>query len=458
MIESTPRNVAVMALRDRQGNVTQSLRTLLAERDLSPVDRAFTRELALGALRRRGTLEAVLAAFCRHSDRRPPGAIGEILHVAAYQLLFLDRVPDFAAVDEAVSQAGAFRHKRQAGFVNGVLRAMARGLSPAEAGTPPAARNVIPVSSQAFRRIDRDVFADPQAAPAEYLAGAYSLPQVLAGRWLAQASGDVAPVIRWAAHANTSPPLIVRVNRLRASVDEALASLAGDGASAVAHANGRSVVFTEPVALTELSAFRSGWIQPQDTSATEVALAAAPQPGMNVLDLCAAPGTKTMHLAELMENRGAIVAVDVSDRRCALIADSARRMGAGIVTPMLTDRLGSLEAGQFDLVLADVPCSNTGVLARRAEARWRFDEHALGGLVKDQKLLLSAAAGMARPGGRVVYSTCSMEPEECDLLAKAAAGADLGLTLESQRLIRPAGATDRTQWRDGGFIAVFRRT
>lgn len=447
-----------MALRDRQGNVTQSLRRLLASHKLSPADRALARELALGVLRRSGTLDALLAAFLRRGGRNLPGAIHEILQVGLYQLLLLDRVPDFAAVDEAVRQASAFHHKRQAGLVNAVLRSIARALSPVENGPPPFEPSVIPVSADTFRRIDRAVFADPQPYPAAYLAGAYSLPETLAGRWLDQTSGDMAPVVRWATHANTSPPLIARVNSLKATVDDVLRSLVAEGVAAAAHANGHSVVFTESAALTELSAFRDGLLQPQDPTATEVVLTAAPQPGMNVLDLCAAPGTKTMHLAELMAGRGAIVAVDVSDNKLHLVADGARRMGVDIVTPLLAHKLGSLDVGQFDLVLVDVPCSNTGVLARRPEARWRFDPRALGALVADQKFLLSAAAGLVKPGGRVVYSTCSMEPEECGLLAKAAAQADgLGLTLENQRLIRPAGATDPAQWRDGGFIALFRR-
>jgi len=458
MVEPTPRNLAVLALRDRHGNVTRSLRRLLAQHAVSNLDRAFARELALGVLRRRAALDAVLAAFLRLTDRRLPHAVRHILHVGLYQLLFLDRVPDFAAVNEAVSQAAAFHCSRQAGLINGLLRSILRALSPVETGHTPADPCVIPISPASFRRIDRPVFPDPQTDPAAYIAAAYSLPQSLTAGWLEQTSGDLQPVIRWAMHANTSPPLIARVNRLKATVDQTLASLAAAGAAAAVHANACSVVIADAASLTDLPAFRDGWIQPQDPTATEVVLAAAPAPGQTVLDLCAAPGVKTTHLAELMNNTGSIVAVDVSDSKLALITDSAKRMGATIVTTTLADKLASLGVERFDLVLADVPCSNTGVLARRPEARWRFDPAALGSLVKDQKFLLAAAAGLTRPGGRVVYSTCSIEPAECGNLAKAAAAADLNLTLETQKLIRPAGAGDPTQWHDGGFYAIFRRT
>ncbi len=458
MIPPTARNIAVMALGDAQGNVTQSLRALLTEHELSPADRSLARELALGTLRRRGTLDTVLAAFLKDPSRKPPGATHRILQVATYQLLFLDRVPEFAAVNEAVKQAHAFGLGRCAGLVNGVLRGVGRAMSPLETGAPTADRRVVPISASTFRKMDRDIFADPAADPAAYLAGAYSLPAELATRWLAQANGDLAPVIRWAMHANTSPPVIARVNTLKTDVAKTLASLSEAGVATIAHTNGRSIVFTESIVLTELAAFRDGWLQPQDATATEVSIAAAPKSGMNVLDLCAAPGTKTMHMAELMENRGSITAVDISERKLQLITDGARRMGVDIVTTMLADKLGSLEVGQFDVVLADVPCSNTGVLARRAEARWRLNKRQLSDLVGAQKFLLSAAAAMVKPGGRVVYSTCSMEPAECSQLVKAACGAkELGLTLEGQHLIRPAGVTDPTQWHDGGFLAIFRR-
>ncbi len=369
MPKPTARNIAVMALRDGEGNVTQSLRALLAEHSLAPADRAFARELALGTLRRQGTLSAVLSAFLKHEGKKPPGAINEILRVGLYQLLFMDRVPDFAAVNESVCQAEEFHHKRQAGLVNGLLRAVTRALSPLETGTPPAEVGVVPISGSSFRRIDKAVFPDPKADRADYIAAAYSLPNVLVRRWMKHAAGDMKSVIRWATQANTSPPLIARVNTLRGSVADALASLAEAEVAAVPHANGHSIVFTESIVLTELAVFRDGLIQPQDATATEVAITAAPKPGMNVLDLCAAPGTKTTHLAALMENRGSIVAADVSERKLQLITDSTQRMGVDIVKTMLADDLGSLEVGQFDVVVADVPCSNTGVLARRPEAR-----------------------------------------------------------------------------------------
>jgi len=234
-----------------------------------------------------------------------------------------------------------------------------------------------------------------------------------------------------------------------------LAELAAAGVAARPHENGLSIVLDDTRDVTSLEAFARGAIQPQDPTATAVGLACGPRPGMKVLDLCAAPGTKTTHLAELMGNQGGIVAADVSREKLDRITESCRRMGITIVQPILADSVGSLESGGFDLVLADVPCSNTGVLARRAEARWRFSPEALSKLVEDQKFLARAAGHFVRPGGRLVYSTCSIEPQEDGEVARWLARSEPPVRLVREELTLPAGAADPTAWHDGGYLAVF---
>jgi 16S rRNA (cytosine967-C5)-methyltransferase len=451
------RDIAVRALRDRDGNVTGALRRLLAENELSPVDRGLARELASGVVRRRGTLMAILSAFQKHQGAKLASPTAEILQVAAYQLLFLERVPDFAAVNEAVSQVADSGGKRQRGFVNGILRAIQRGLSVVEQSSVPAAVDVVPIADKKWRKLDRPTFADPKTDPAGYLADAYSLPSLLVERWLKQTDGTMSGVIRWATHANTPAPLIARVNSLKATVTQVLDALAADNVDAVAHENGCSVVFASHQDVTALRVFQAGWIQPQDATATGIGLIAGVAEGMKVLDFCAAPGTKTTHLAERMNNVGEISAVDISDEKLGRVDDNCKRMGVSIVQTVPTQRLGSLNPMDYDVVLADVPCSNSGVLSRRAEARWRFSKETLSRLVGDQKSLLSAAMSFTRPGGRVVYSTCSIEPEECHGIAEFARSR-LGLSLLDESLTRPAGVTDPAQWRDGGYYAIFQRS
>jgi 16S rRNA (cytosine967-C5)-methyltransferase len=444
--------VAVQALRDRAGNVSARLEGLLARQPLSPPDRALARELALGVVRRRGTLEALLGTFLRQPQRRMPGPLREILHVGLYQILYLDRVPDFAAVDEAVRQCDRMHHRRQGGLVNGVLRTVARHLGPREPSGRRFRPDAVPITLDTWRPAGRAVFPDPQQRPADYLAAAFSLPPQLAQRWVARFGGLPAAAVV-AAHVNATPPLTLRVNRRRADVQGVIDALAAEGVQAVAHENGASVVAARSGDVRRLKAFRDGLVQPQDAVATAVGLAADPEPGGRTLDFCAAPGTKTTHLAELMDNRGLIVAVDVSDQKLQKVRDNCRRLGAEIVTTQTAEQAAALEPGSFDLALVDAPCSNTGVLARRAEARWRFDAAALGGLVRDQQRLASLAAGFVRPGGRLIYSTCSLEPEENEGVVAWLCGR-LGAGLVRQQETLPRGADEPARWYDGGYYAI----
>ena len=450
--DTSARDIAVLALRDREGNVSAHLERLLG-REAPGSERALAEELTLGAVKRRATLEAVLRAFLAEPGRKLPGALNEILHVALYQLLFLDRIPDFAAVNEAVEQAGRFHHRRQGGLVNGILRTVLRALGPLEEGSPPPAQDILQVGPGSYRRLARAVFADPAARPEEYLAGAMSLPIELARRWVKRCGLERAAEL--GLHANARPPMTLRPNRLRADRQKLLDELAAAGVPARPHANGVSVVLDHGVNIAGLDLFRRGLVQPQDATATGVCLRAAPPVGGSVLDFCAAPGTKTTHLGELMENRGSIVAVDVSDDKLQRIVTNAARLGVDIVQTVLADQVASLPAASFDLVLADVPCSNTGVLARRAEARWHFSEQALSQLARDQRVLIALAASFVRPGGRLVYSTCSIEPEECSQVAAHLPRVNPKLRLADQELTLPAGADDAAAWRDGGYVAVF---
>ncbi len=442
----------MLALKDRSGNVTARLERLLAGESLSHVDAALARELALGAHRRRGTLDAVIAAYLDRPGR-PPGLVWEILLLGAYQLLFLSRVPDFAVVNEAVELADRHHHRRQKGLVNALLRTICRSMSELLPGRAPHASDIVPVDWSTHRRLSKPVFADPGADAASYLAGAYSLPEELAAQWIRQ-FGSLATAVDVAAHANARAPLILRVNSRRSSPAGVIAALSEEDVAATAHANGLSVVPSHHVNVEELAVFQQGLIQPQDATATAVSVEAEARAGMRILDFCAAPGTKTTHLAELMDDQGEIVAVDVTEEKLGRISGNCARLGLSCVRTILAEKTGSLPLRAFDRVLADVPCSNTGVLARRAEARWRFSGEALGRLVADQRCLASAAGEYVRPGGRLIYSTCSLQPEEGSEVVHWLIGRNKRLSLVREDLVAPAGADSPAHWQDGGYLAV----
>jgi 16S rRNA (cytosine967-C5)-methyltransferase len=446
--------VALTALQDRAGNVTAHLNRLLADSGLGAADAALARELAMGVVRRRRTLEAVIRAFQSRSAM-PRKPLDLILELGLYQLLFLQRVPAFAAVNEAVAQAGAVSPKTRA-FVNGLLRNVARASPEWLTGDYHPGPDILPLSMAAYRRFDRLVFPDPAADPAAYLAETASLPDELAEKWLGQ-FGGLTGTLPVALHANARPPLVLRVNTEQMSIPAAIEALASAGVEAAPHVNGLSVVVTGhgDVMATEL--FRRGLLQPQDATATAVVSSADVQPGMNVLDLCSAPGTKTTHLAWRMQGRGRIVAADVNEEKLARVRENIERCGLTIVEPVLVQQIGGMEVGSFDLVLVDAPCSNTGVLARRPEARWRFSRQTLAKIARDQGSLLRLGGAMTRPGGKCIYSTCSIEPEENQqVIARFLRGAT-DLRLVKQHATPPAGADDPTQWSDGGYFAILSR-
>ncbi len=449
-----PRYIAVDALRDRAGNVSARLDNLLGRVDLLPADRALARELALGVHRREGTIKQVLRGFLKRPKRPVPTSVRRILHVAIYQVLFLDRVPSFAAVDEAVKLTRAFKQPRYANMVNAICRSVQRSVSEPIEGQAAFDPHLVPVDPTRHVRFDKPILPDPDSDLPGYLAAAHSLPPVLVARWLREFHSP-RKVAGIGYQANARAPLVARVDISRITISQVLADLAEDGAAARAHANGRSVVFTDYPDLDSLACFRQGRIHPQDATPTEVGDRAAPEPGMEVLDFCAAPGTKTLQMAERMDGRGRIVAVDVSQEKLERITRGCRRAGTEIVETCLAPEIGRLDPHSFDVVLVDVPCSNTGVLARRPEARWRFNEPDFRKIVGDQRLLLQAAAAFVKPGGRLIYSTCSIENEENIEAAQWADRHIPSLQLREKKLLLPAGATDPTAWHDGGFYAVF---
>jgi 16S rRNA (cytosine967-C5)-methyltransferase len=449
----TARNLALSALGDRSGNVSAHLNRLLAENPVAPAEASLARELAFGVVRRMRTLDTIMAAF-RERQQAPVARVHNVLRLGLYQLLFLQRVPDFAAVNEAVEQVGR-RLAHMRGFVNAVLRNVARSAGAVETGKYAPSADILPLSTDSYRRFDRKVFADPHTVRDEYLGQALSLPEDLAKKWVRQ-FGGLEGAMRIAIHANARPPVTLRVNA-PATVPEVVESLRAVGVEAAAHANGASVVLLGPADLTKLEAFTRGWVLPQDAMATSVVAELDVKPGMRVLDLCAAPGAKTTHLAGRMGNVGEVVAVDVNEEKLARIRENCQRLGLSIVKPMLAEQVGSLEEGSFDLVLVDVPCSNTGVLARRPEARWRFEAKAQRALTADQRRLLVLGANFTRPGGVCAYSTCSLQDDENQLLVKEALRNLSSFRVVHEHRIMPAGADDPTRWRDGGFLAVLRR-
>ncbi len=433
-------------------------------------DRHLAHELAGGVVRHRRTLDCVVNAYSRRPLAKSPPALRLLVRLGAYQLVFLDRIPAHAAVDCTVEQAKRWARPRIkkhpssiAAFTNGLLRAVAAGMR--EVGLD-AGRADLPKSGRDRRRLiervgsdtrvlmDRDVFASPNESPGEYLADAFSLDGWSAGRWVERFG--LSQACELARAQNRRAGLTVRVNSLRSDLENVRTMLAAEGVTV--RLAGSRVPMLRVLDGDALGgkAMMMGLVQPQDPWTATIALQLDVRPGQTVLDRCAAPGTKTVQLAELMQDRGCIFAVDVNEEGLDRVHSAARRMGCHIVHTLPVARMPErlIQAGRIDRVLVDAPCSNSGVLARRPEARWRLGPEALDQLVRDQRDLLMDGLNWVVPGGKLVYATCSIEPEENEQVVEYAVKRRRGdCRLLSDRLTLPSLSDDH----DGGYWAVIER-
>jgi len=376
---------------------------------LAADERALASEIAHGVVRRRATLNTLLQHQIDRPRHRVEGALWTLLQIGAYQLVLLGSVPSHAAVNETVNVAGRLGQPNWRGFLNGVLRSVARELTDQLTNLPAA--DAVPLNEGCYRRLSRPCFGDPDDNLQEYVVCAFSFPEWLIERWQRQCTAD--ELLRTCFWYNTRGAVSLRVNMLRSSREQLLEALGGAGVIASAGVLPEAVRLAGTVRVDTLPGYREGWFAVQDSSAMHAADLLAPQPGERILDMCAAPGTKTTHLAERMRDDGTIVATDIRPDRLELVEQNCRRLGIGIVETRQVGRDGAdLPEGPFDAVLVDVPCSNTGVLGKRPEARWRIKPEDLRELPQLQLRLLRDACDRTRPGGRVLYSTCSIEPEE----------------------------------------------
>jgi 16S rRNA (cytosine967-C5)-methyltransferase len=400
-------------------------------------------------IRRRATLDALLAAHCRRPLRQIEHGLRTLLQLGIYQLVFLSGAPAYAVVDETVELAKRLDQADWSGFVNGILRSVGRSLTDELVRQP--ALDAVPLTDGNYRRLDRSVFLDPERDPAACFAAAFSFPTWLVARWRERFAFD--ELLRLGFWFNSAGSLTLRVNTLRTSRDDFLRALRAAGLEATPTACDEGVRLAASAHVPSLPGYAEGWFAVQDESALAASAMLAPQPGERVLDLCAAPGGKTTHLAALMRNEGTILACDASAGRLSRIEENCRRLGVTNVATRLVQRDASdLPAGPFDAILLDVPCSNTGVLGKRPEARWRLAPADIFELAGLQTRLLSAAASRLRPGGRLVYSTCSIEPEENEGVSAAAVRARPDLQLLQEHHHVPG------QPADGGYQALLRRS
>jgi len=463
-------------------------------------------DLVYGTIRNLHAIDAVIAHFAgRRPDRITPPLLS-IIRVGIYELAYSPAAPVYSIVNEAANNARKAGGKKQTGFVNAVLREVVRHIVNREA--PPAAsdpRRTLIREPQASCEFDTDFLPDPAASLAEYLSTCFSLPQWLVRDWLDTFGPEQTRRICLAS--NRKPSLYIRVNPLRTTAQDLLArfdqagieaepvpvgwalptdSLKGDltaedakerggnesgststnehgECSAAEPGNQQAMVgtahptsppmlrITGPHSVTELPGFAEGLFTVQDLSASEAIRALQPQPGWTILDLCSAPGTKTTQIAEMTRDSATIIATDIDPKRLERVPENITRLGLRSVTIIPHAQLDQQARGSFDAVVLDVPCSNTGVLARRVEARFRVRPERVKDLAEVQRSLLEKAAGLVKPGGKICYSTCSIQRTENQDMIQNFLATDNRFDLAHEHLLLPS-ATPYDH--DGGYVAI----
>ena len=421
-----PREIAAYVLLERQkgGEFTEFLlEQALVAANLSPADRGLCQELAYGVVRNQAALDWLIAR--KTLGRVQKTGLQNLLRLGLYQIFWLDRIPDHAAVHETVEMARQAGFGPQSGFVNAVLRGYLR-----EAAET------------------RQALVELKATQP---AVAWSHPEWLVIRW--QSRWGVETVTRLLEWNNTPPKIYARVNTLKADPATLLPQWRDENVDYDFVRRdwfGENLVFelkSHPP-LARLPSFRDGLFYVQDPSTLLAVSVLDPRPGESILDLCAAPGGKTTFIAQLFRNEGRIVARDNAPDRLDLIRENCARLGVTCVHPLMA---GSDNRGfprQFDKILLDAPCSNTGVMRRRVDLRWRIQPDEIERLRRTQLDLLRQAVLQLKNGGILVYSTCSLEPEENSGVVRQLLGENPALELEQERQLLPF-----TDGVDGAYVA-----
>ncbi|MBX9672412.1 MAG: 16S rRNA (cytosine(967)-C(5))-methyltransferase RsmB [Candidatus Obscuribacterales bacterium] len=375
-------------------------------RKLNEKDRALVTAIVQGVLRKQSTLDAIIEKGSRHPIKKMPIPLLCNLRTAIYQIDEM-QVESRAAVDIAVELAKITGHKGQAAFVNGLLRNYLR------------------------QKDGQQAEITKSNSPAD-LAMEYSMPPWLVSRWHDRLGPQET---RKLLEASSQPArLTIRVNRTAIEAPDFAKILAEKGIKTELSQLSRDCLIidrsTVSGSVAKIPGFSDGIFSIQDEAAAFVSEIVAPKSGDLVYDLCAAPGGKTMHMAEMMDGKGKVVAYDKQENRLSLIRDNRQRLGLTNVMVEKADCTRPIDVPPADRVLVDAPCSGTGVINKRGDIRLKLQMSDITDLAEIQKKLLDNAANMLKPGGRLVYSTCSIEPEENDEVIDAFLSKHPGFALQ----------------------------
>lgn len=419
------------------------LNKLLSETD----QKQRATDLVLGSIRNRHAIDTVIAAFSGRLVERIPDKLLNIIRVGTCELIYSPATAQHSIVNDAVNNARALIGKKQAGFVNAVLRQITRGITnrQIELSKSNPARTLYQ-SPETGCEFDRDFLPNPESSPADYLSTVFSLPGWLVSGWLSSFGLELTRQICMAL--NRKPGIYIRPNSLKISVQELAEKFRLADIEIDITPQDSMIRIKSPRTIIQLPGFTEGLFAVQDITASRVIKMLSPRPGWKILDLCAAPGVKTTQLAEITGDSATIIATDIDAERLKKVEENITRLGIKSVEVVPYEQL---QNSKFDCILLDVPCSNTGVLARRVEARYRISPDAIKKLIKTQTELLNTAESMLNPHGIICYSTCSIQKDENSSLIKDFRQNHPNFILSSEKLTLPSAEHFDC---DGGYTVI----
>ncbi|MHC5214215.1 MAG: RsmB/NOP family class I SAM-dependent RNA methyltransferase [Planctomycetota bacterium] len=410
-------------------------------------------DIVFGVIRNRGTIDHVLKKCSALDSARVKPSQWNLLRIGVYELIYAPKTADYAILNEAVQLGRQAGSKKGAGFINAILRNVQRAIenrqSPLNAES---VRRTVPQTPQSGCLFKDDILPDPDTEAAAYFHAAFSLPQRLVQEWLKALGKEETRAVCFAS--NRHPSLIAQPNTLYTTAADLAEKLQDEDISNECLSD---MIRIQGVGRINTGrAYLDGLFFIQDTTAANAIKTLAPGPDWTILDMCAAPGGKCMALAIRMQDKGVILASDADAKRLAKVRENAKRMRLQSIEIVPASRIEQMvrKLKKLDAIVLDVPCSNTGVLARRVEARWRWKPDAVGNLCKIQQELLQKAAGLARAKTKILYSTCSIQPEENTEQVQAFLAYQNHFTLLTEKLILPSVKTEDAFDHDGGYVAV----
>lgn len=382
-----PREAAMIALYKIEKEGAYSTKAIVdAAKDADARDRAFVNELVMGVLRNKLRIDYIIQSYSKIRLKKLSPRVWQILRCGVYQLVWMDKVPTSAACNEAVKLASKYAHNAAKGYVNGVLRSISRSL---DALPEPSAKN-----------------------RAEYLSVMYSCPQWLVDKLSSQFGDETCEKILKDSLLPHSP--MIRVNKTKTTAEKLMEILAEEGICAQKGEEEDCLIITGAIDINSSKAYKDGYYTLQNINSMRAVLALAPKSGETVIDVCSAPGGKTTHIAEIIEDKGKVIAFDIHPHKIKLIESAAKRLCLTCIDAMVNNSEMPVDKfiGTADRVLADVPCSGIGVIHKKPDIKWNRQAEDINKLCETQKNILCSASQYLKSGGTLVYSTCTILKEE----------------------------------------------